>query len=49
MTDTQAQPAMELSLNTATIREQWKLDQAIQGCARHGIRSIAPWRDQLQK
>ena len=40
---------MELSLNTATIREQWKLDQAIQGCARHGIRAIAPWRDQLQK
>ena len=49
MTDKQAHPAMELSLNTATIREQWKLDQAIQGCARHGIWAIAPWRDQLQK
>ena len=49
MTDKQAHSAMELSLNTATIREQWKLDQAIQGCARHGIQAIAPWRDQLQK
>jgi len=36
-----------LSLNTATIREQWGLAQAIDGCARHGIRGIAPWRDQL--
>lgn len=49
MTDKQAQPTMELSLNTATIREQWELDQAIQGCVRHGVRAIAPWRDQLQK
>ena len=36
-----------LSLNTATIREKWGLAQAIAGCARHGIRGIAPWRDQL--
>jgi sugar phosphate isomerase/epimerase len=36
-----------LSLNTATIREKWTLAQAIEGCARHGIRGIAPWRDQL--
>jgi len=36
-----------LSLNTATIREKWGLAQAIEGCARHGIRGIAPWRDQL--
>ena len=36
-----------LSLNTATIREQWNLAQAIEGCARHGLRGIAPWRDQL--
>jgi sugar phosphate isomerase/epimerase len=39
-------PAL-LSLNTATTREQWGLAQAIEGCARHGIRGIAPWRDQL--
>jgi len=37
----------KLSLNTATIREKWGLAQAIDGCARHGIRGIAPWRDQL--
>jgi sugar phosphate isomerase/epimerase len=36
-----------LSLNTATVREQWGLAQAIEGCARHGIRGIAPWRDKL--
>jgi sugar phosphate isomerase/epimerase len=41
-----ADPA-RLSLNTATIREKWNLAQAIEGCARHGIRGIAPWRDQL--
>ena len=36
-----------LSLNTATIKKQWTLAQAIDGCARHGIRGIAPWRDKL--
>jgi sugar phosphate isomerase/epimerase len=36
-----------LSLNTATIKQQWTLAQAIEGCARHGIRGIAPWRDKL--
>ena len=36
-----------LSLNTATVRKQWTLAQMIDGCARHGIRGIAPWRDQL--
>jgi sugar phosphate isomerase/epimerase len=38
---------MELALNTATVRKQWTLAQAIDGCARHGIRGISPWRDQL--
>ncbi len=36
-----------LSLNTATVRAQWKLSQIIDGCARHGIAGIAPWRDQV--
>jgi sugar phosphate isomerase/epimerase len=36
-----------LSLNTATVRKQWTLAQAIEGCARHGIRGISPWRDQV--
>ena len=38
---------MELSLNTATVRKQWKLAQIIDGCARHAIRGISPWRDQV--
>ena len=41
-------PAL-LSLNTATVREQWTLPQIIDGCARHGIRGISPWRDQVAK
>jgi sugar phosphate isomerase/epimerase len=36
-----------LSLNTATVSRQWGLAQAIEGCGRHGIRGIAPWRDQI--
>lgn len=36
-----------LSLNTATVRKQWTLAQAIEGCARHGIPGISPWRDQV--
>ena len=38
---------MLLSLNTATVRAQWTMDQIVEGCARHGIRGIAPWRDQV--
>jgi len=38
---------MDLSLNTATVRKQWNLAQIIEGCARHGIRGISPWRDQV--
>jgi sugar phosphate isomerase/epimerase len=37
-----------LSLNTATVREQWDLRQAADGCVRHGIAGIAPWRNQVQ-
>jgi len=36
-----------LSLNTATTRGHWGLAQAIEGCARHGILGISPWRDLL--
>jgi sugar phosphate isomerase/epimerase len=36
-----------LSLNTATVRQQWKLPDIIDGCVRHGIRGISPWRDQV--
>jgi sugar phosphate isomerase/epimerase len=38
-----------LSLNTATVREKWNLAQMIEGCARHGIRGISPWRDKLDE
>jgi sugar phosphate isomerase/epimerase len=38
---------LKLSLNTATIRKQWNLAQAIDGCVRHGIEGISPWRDQV--
>ena len=38
---------MRLSLNTATVRKQWTLAQIIDGCARHDIRGISPWRDQV--
>jgi sugar phosphate isomerase/epimerase len=36
-----------LSLNTATVRKQGDLMQIIDACARHGIRAIDPWRDQV--
>lgn len=36
-----------LSLNTVTVRDQWSLAQCIEGCARHGIPGISPWRDKL--
>jgi sugar phosphate isomerase/epimerase len=36
-----------LSLNTATVRKQWKLDRIIDECGARGIRAISPWRDQV--
>jgi len=40
-----------LSINTATIRKQHcaevPLDRLIDQCARHGVRAISPWRDQV--
>jgi sugar phosphate isomerase/epimerase len=38
----------ELALNLATTRGSWDLAQAIEGCQRHGIHVISPWRDQLE-
>jgi len=38
-----------LSLNTATVRAQWDLPSIIDGCARHNIRGISPWRDQVAR
>ena len=39
--------ADRLSLNTATVKKQWDLAACINGCARHGIGGISPWRDVL--
>lgn len=36
-----------LSLNTATVRKQGTLLDIVEACARHGIRAIDPWRDQV--
>lgn len=44
----QAPDKNRLSINTATVRQQWNLEQIIDGCARHDIRGISPWRDQVQ-
>jgi sugar phosphate isomerase/epimerase len=41
--------AQHLSLNTATVREQWNLRECIEGCARHGFGGISPWRDKLDE
>lgn len=46
MRDLASRPEL-LSLNTATVRQRWNLPQIIDGCARHGIRAISPWRDQV--
>src|ERR687898_1650483 len=36
-----------LSLNTATVRKQGDLLAIVEACARHGIRAVSPWRDQV--
>ena len=39
----------QISLNTATVREQCNLRQAIDLCNRYEIGGIAPWREKLQE
>jgi sugar phosphate isomerase/epimerase len=36
-----------LSLNTATVRKQGDFTAIVDACARHGIRAVSPWRDQV--
>jgi sugar phosphate isomerase/epimerase len=38
-----------LSINLATVREQFKLPQAVEACRKLGITAIAPWRDQVAR
>jgi len=37
-----------LSINLATTRGSWGFAEAVDGCLRHGITAIAPWRDQVE-
>jgi sugar phosphate isomerase/epimerase len=37
-----------LSLNLATTRQQWGFAEAVDGCLRHSITAISPWRDQVE-
>jgi sugar phosphate isomerase/epimerase len=36
-----------LSLNTATVNVQWTLEQCVEGCLRHGLGGISPWRHKI--
>ncbi|WP_263358327.1 sugar phosphate isomerase/epimerase family protein [Acidicapsa ligni] len=38
-----------LSINLATVRQQYNLAQAVDACLAQGITSIAPWRDQIHE
>jgi len=40
-------PAL-LSINTATLRGSSDLPEILDACARHGIKGVSPWRDQVQ-
>src|SRR6202521_3497515 len=40
---------LDLSLNLATVRAQWKLPQAVAAAARHGFAGVAPWREMVQE
>ena len=42
-------PVEGLSINLATVRQQWTMDRAVDACLAQGITAIAPWRDQVQK
>ena len=37
-----------ISLNTATVRVQWTILECVEGCLRHGLGGITPWRDQIE-
>jgi sugar phosphate isomerase/epimerase len=41
--------AGKLSINLATVREQWDLRAAVEACVRYGIAAVDPWRDQVAK
>jgi sugar phosphate isomerase/epimerase len=39
--------SMNLSINLATVRQQYTMGQAVDACLAKGITAIAPWRDQV--
>src|SRR3974377_1472111 len=39
----------DVSLNLATVRQQWRLPQAVEAAARHGFAGVAPWREMVQE
>src|SRR5262249_17112572 len=41
--------SLNLSLNLATVRTQWKLPQAAEAAARHGFAGVAPWREMVEE
>jgi sugar phosphate isomerase/epimerase len=41
-------PVEGLSINLATVRQQWTMDKAVDACLARGITAIAPWRDQVE-
>lgn len=47
MRDLSGHPEL-FSLNTATVRKQAPLDRIVEACVTRGIRTIDPWRDQVQ-
>ena len=38
-----------LSINQATLMQQWSLPQAVEGLTRNGVRGISVWRDKLHE
>jgi len=37
----------QISTNTATVRDRYRLDEILDAVARHGIPAVSPWRDQI--
>jgi sugar phosphate isomerase/epimerase len=40
---------LNLSLNLATVRRQWKLPQAVEAAARYAFAGVAPWREMVEE
>jgi sugar phosphate isomerase/epimerase len=47
--ETPRMPLRNLSINLATVRQQYDLVEAVEACLKRGISAVAPWRDQIAK